>query len=120
MINLYDHNIESEQVYTFKKIDNVLNKFENLNNHSIIIGGDWNFILDKQLDAAGGNPKLKLNSIAEFTQLKNKFLLCEIFRIRHPDVKRFTFRQQNPSLSRRLDLFLISGTLQGRVRNVTP
>ena len=72
--------------------------------------------MDKQLDAAGGNPKLKLNSITEFTKLKNQFLLCEFFRIRHPDVKRFTSRQQNPSLSRRLDYFLISGTLQGRVK----
>ena len=78
-------------------------------------GGDWNFILDKKLDAYGGNPALKLNSIAEHTKLKNKFLLSDIFRIRNLKLKRFTFRQKTPCLARRLDRFLISKILQSRV-----
>ena len=79
------------------------------------MGGDWNFILDKGFDAYGGNPKLKLNSIAEHTKLKNKFLLCDIYRIRNQGLKRFTFRQKTPCLARRLDRFLISKSLQSRV-----
>ena len=41
--------------------------FDDINEYSIVMGGDWNFILDKDLDAYGGNPRLKLNSIAEHT-----------------------------------------------------
>jgi len=114
-VNLYNNNIEKDQVNTLKKLDGLLTNFPNLDQYSIIMGGDWNFILDKKLDAYGGSPKLKLNSIAEHTKLKNKFLLSEIYRIRNKDVKRFTFRQKTPCLARRLDRFLISKTLQSSV-----
>ena len=93
----------------------MLENFEGINDFSIVIGGDWNFILDKDLDAYGGNPKLKLNSIAEHTKLKSKFDLGDIFRIRNQKLKRFTFRQKTPCLARRLDRFLISKLLQARV-----
>jgi len=115
VVNLYNNNIEKDQVDTLKKLDMLLSNFQNLDQYSIIMGGDWNFILDKKLDAYGGSPKLKLNSIAEHTKLKNKFLLSEIFRIRNRGLKRFTFRQKTPCLARRLDRFLISKTLQSSV-----
>ena len=40
--------------------------------------------------------------------------LCDIWRIRNPNVKRFTFRQNHVSgfIERRLDFFLISNILQ--------
>ena len=107
---MYNNNIEKEQVETSKKLI-----FDDINYFSIVIGGDWNFILDKDLDAYGGNPKLKLNSIAEHTKLKSKFDLCDIFRIRNQKLKRLTFRQKTPCLARRLDRFLISNLLQPRV-----
>ena len=46
--------------------------------------GGLEFYLGKNLDAFGGNPTLKLNSIAEVTKIKNKFQLCDIFRVRNP------------------------------------
>ena len=81
----------------------------------LLWGGDWNFILDKDLDAYGGNPRLKLNSIAEHTKLKCKFELCDIFRVRNKKLKWFTLRQKTPCLAKRLDRFLISKLLQARI-----
>ena len=115
LINIYNHNTETEQVCMIRTVDNLLKKFSNLNDHNLIIGGDWNFILDKKLDATGGNPTLKLRSIAEFSKVKEKYNLCEIYRIRNPSKKRYTFRQKTPSLARRLDYFIISNTLQESV-----
>ena len=77
----------------------------------MIIGGDWNFILDKNLDAEGGNSLLKLSSIAELTKIYEKIDLCDIFRIRHPEKRRFSFRQPTPCRLRRLDYFLISSSV---------
>ena len=37
--------------------------------YEVIMGGDWNFIIDKVLDAQGGNTLLKLSSIAEQTKI---------------------------------------------------
>ena len=115
IINLYNDNIEKDQVETLKRVDNLMGTFSDINEYSIIIGGDWNFILDKDLDSYGGNPKIKLNSLAEHIKLKNKYMLCDIYRIRNQGVKRFTYRQRTPCLRRRLDCILISNTLQSNV-----
>ena len=105
ILNIYNPNIESEQVKTLKIIDTIMQKIYNLYEHNIIMGGDWNFIIDNNLDAYGGSPSLKLNSLAEYIKIKEKYELCDIFRVRNPAKKRFTFRQRTPTLSRRLDFF---------------
>ena len=89
--------------------------FDNISEHRIIIGGDWNFVQEVNLDTVGGNPSLKLLSIAEFLKIKSKFDLCDIFRIRYPTKKRFTYFQRNPILGRRLDLFLVSNSVQDNI-----
>ena len=38
--------------------------------------------------------------------------LVDIWRIRNPDNKKFTWRQKNPLIRRRLDYWFISGMLQ--------
>ena len=119
LINIYNNNTESEQVETLKRLDILLGNFDDVINHTIIMGGDWNFILDADLDASGGNPNssLKLNSIAEFLKIKQKYDLCDIFRIRNPRKKRFTYFRKTPRISRRLDLFLVSNTAQDVIEN---
>ena len=112
LVNVYNNNTENKQIETIKKLDEMMHSIEEILDHEIIIGGDFNFILDKDLDALGGNPKLKLKSIAELTRLKQKYNLCDIYRIRNPNTKRFTFFKPTPKLCRRLDYFLISNTLQ--------
>jgi exonuclease III len=47
IINIYNNNIEKEQVKTLKKLDNLMGNFNDINEYSIVIAGDWNFILDK-------------------------------------------------------------------------
>ena len=78
----------------------------------MIIGGDWNFVLDKQLDTFGGNPSLKMSSISELTKIMTTFDLCDIYRLRNPDTRRFTYRQNSPKRLRRLDYFIISNSIQ--------
>jgi len=112
--NLYNNNIKAEQVESLKKLSKMiesLNPFE----YEIVIGGDWNFIFDKNLDAFGGNPSLKLSSIAEVTKIRNKFQLCNIFRLRNPNKKQYTFRKPTPRMMRRLDYFLVSSSLQDNI-----
>ena len=67
--NIYNNNIETEQVKTLAKLSEMIEGLDPFE-YEIIIGGDWNFIFDKKFDAFGGNPSLKLNSIAEVTKLK--------------------------------------------------
>ena len=44
--------------------------------------------------------------------------LCDIYRIRNPEAKRFTWRRKTPFKQRRLDYFLISDCLQEAVQTI--
>ena len=72
---------------------------------NIAFGGDFNAIFDCKFDASEGNPKLKKKSLAKLIEIKKTLYLCDIWRIRSPNVKRFTFRQNRVSgfIERRLD-----------------
>ena len=118
IVNVYNPNTEKEQVAFLSKLNDALKNFPDIFEHNIIIGGDFNFIYDILLDANGGNPSLKLKSITEINNIKITFDLCDIFRVRFPNTKRFSFRQKTPKLSRRLDHFLISESLQDSVEKI--
>ena len=47
-------------------------------------------------------------------QIKEKFDLCDVWRIRNPETKSFTFPQQHISgfIQRRFDYFFVSNLLQ--------
>ena len=39
IINIYNNNIEREQVTTLKKIDELMSSFDDINDYSIVMGG---------------------------------------------------------------------------------
>ena len=67
--NLYNNNIQSEQIETLKKLSEMIETSNPLEKE-VIIGGDF-----------------KLLSIAEITKIANKFDLCDIYRIWNPPKK---------------------------------
>ena len=60
---------------------------------TVIIGGDFNVILDPNLNGSGGNPKLK-DSCIKVENICSNLDLIDIWRIRNPLVKRFSWRQK--------------------------
>ena len=118
LLNVYAPNTENEQVEFFKDIDHVLHS-NNISNHDeIVIGGDWNLVHDFNLDKGGGiyNPKLK--SIDKLDQLMANYELHDVWRIKNPNTKRYSWRQPNPLIQCRLDYFLISDSLYDTVTQV--
>ena len=83
LINLYNPNKEKEQISILSELDNMLETYNNLSNNKIILGGDFNFFFDTCFEAVGGNPTLKKNSVTKFLELKEKYYLCDIWRIRN-------------------------------------
>ena len=65
----------------------------------------------------GGNLILKKKSLAKLIKIKETLDLCDIWRIRNPKSKRFTFHQNHVSgrIKRRLDYCQISNFLQETV-----
>ena len=116
LVNIYNENTEQKQIDLIIKLLTKLENFGELGDHKLIFGGDWNFIFNIDLDANRGSPTLKRKTIAEVIKLSEKYDLLDIFRIRNPEKRRFSFRQPTPKLQRRLDFFLISNELQESVK----
>ena len=61
------------------------------------------------LEATGENAKLKTRTVGKSLELQDKFDLCDIWRIKHPKTKTFTFTQNHFSgfTQRRLDYIVV-------------
>ena len=118
LINLYNANTEKEQLVTLNDLDALLSKIDCLQSKRIIFAGDFNVIFDRRLDAKGGNPILKKNSISKLIKLKEDLDLCDIWRIHNPKMKSYTFRQQHCSglIQRRLDYIFLSVSFQELIK----
>ena len=83
----------------------VLNSLGIHHNKQTILAGDFNPFLGTTLEAEGGSPCLEKKSAAKLIKIKEHFDLRDIWRLRNPDVKQFTFRQKHASgfMQRRLD-----------------
>ena len=112
LINLYNANNEADQLTTLGVLDGLLDSHDADGDCFPIFGGDMNIIFDVFLDASGGNPTLKKRSIAKILKINEKLDVCDIFRVRCPNLKRFTFRQKTPLRQRRLDYIFLSNNLQ--------
>ena len=107
LINYYAPNEEGQQVLILTEIRDILQKIELEKAAQLIWGGNFNCFFDCKLDADRGNPKLKVQSIAKLVSMMSENDLCDIFRVRNPDMKHDTWRRKTPFKQRRLNYFLI-------------
>ena len=98
-------------VSIFDKLQQKLDNLVTGQNQRIIIGGDFNVVRDLDLDSSGGSPKEK-ESAKVLENICLNYDLIDIWRIRNPDSKLFTWRQKKPLVQRRLDFWLISDVCQ--------
>ena len=86
----------NNQCSFFEEIQKQLGKLELEENCEVVISGDLNVILDADLDGTGGKPQVR-ESCGKIDDLCSSYDLIDIWRIRNPDVKRFTWRQKKPN-----------------------
>ena len=94
LINYYAPNLETQQVSVLDELTKVLSNLELKENTNLILGGDFNLILNLKLDADGGNPTLKSNSMKSLDILTMENDLVDIWRIRNPESNRHTWRKK--------------------------
>jgi hypothetical protein len=105
----------SEQVPFYEKLYNILKDLY-VNDKFMIMGGDFNIIMNYSLDRAGGNVHQKAKAVDTVVKLMSHFDLSDIWRIRNPRLRKYTWRQRNPLIQSRLDYWLISDGLQDFIR----
>ena len=92
LINFYNSNTESKQLSTFSTLQKLLEKVGDYNKKNVVFADDFNSIFDCKFDVSGGNPVLKKKSLAKLIEMKETLYLCDIWRIKNPNLRRFTFR----------------------------
>ena len=77
-----------------------------------IIGGDYNLILDKELDSLGKKSNTHINALAMLKHIMKQESLIDIWREKNPNEKLYTWKRSKPDmLFERLDFILISRNL---------
>ena len=103
LINYYEPKLETQQVSVLKELTKVLSNLELKENTNLILGGVFNLILNLNLNADGGNPTLKSNSMKSLDILTVENDLLDIWRIRNPESNHYTWTEKTPMMQRRLD-----------------
>ena len=123
IVNLYAPNFEilKRDFYRtlFYQMTNSINTDDIRN---IIIGGDFNLIFNKLMDRKGGNfseTNIYRETIDIIDQLISQHNLVDIWRLLNPSTKRYTWRQRNPAIHSRLDIWLISDHLTDCVKQTS-
>ena len=109
---------EQEQLTVLNQLDEFLDTIEMKRDTQILTGGDLNFIHDLLLDADGGKLSLKLMSIAIMQDLTERHNLCDVWRVRNPTSRRFTFRQKKSFFTETSGLYFFFNELQESIVNV--
>ena len=91
LVNYHAPNDEGAQVRVLSEVNSILDKIVLEPNSAFIWGGDFNLYFDIALETDGGNPKLKIKSLTKLLAMMQENDLCDIYRIRNPDEKRFTW-----------------------------
>ena len=102
LLNINTPNKCSEQCIFFKVISEILKAARTEQDYPIIVGGDFNVILDPDLE----------DSAKLVQDMPPDFDLVNIWRIWNPTASRFTWHQKTPLVQRRLDYWLVSDSLQ--------
>lgn len=97
----------------FRKVFKEINNFQNGN---IILAGDFNLVLDEKLDRAGTSefnyPKSRDLVLTYMEEME----LCDLWRVRNPEVRRYSCHRKNSKFFSRIDLFLVSCGLTQYIR----
>ena len=81
----------------------------------IIIGGDFNLILDPKMDRSSDKSPVKCRSRKIINSSIKELGLCEIWRFAHPKNKEYSFFSPVHNSFTRIDYFIISMTLVHRI-----
>ena len=104
MISTQDQ--EEDQLHFFKEL---YTDVESNLDKKLIIGGDFNLCL-KTIDNSNNFLK-KSKARTEVIQMMETYGLLDIWRLHHPDTRRFSWRRSNPITQRRLDYWLIGAEM---------
>ena len=112
IVNVYGPNVDD-----CKFVENIAQLLDGNEADHVIIGGDFNFVLDNDLDAQGRQIS-HVKSVEKMQLLREELELLDVWRAWNPEAKRYTWRKLKPKrIFSRLDRFEITQGLATSVTN---
>lgn len=115
LVNVYAPNTPTARLNFFKDIKQRIHRTKDGEFYqNLILGGDFNTILNQRLDRKGGCGQFTQNyesTIKILEDIQEEFDIVDVWRIKNPDKARFTWRKPNHQISSRLDYWLLSRSL---------
>ena len=106
IVNLYVPTDGSQRIEFLQSLDCYL-----VTRRRLVVGGDFNCLLDLSKDKCGGNPSLGDTGAQYLKQLLSRYSLVDIWRKQHESSREFTWRNKAGTIRCRLDRFYISSSL---------
>ena len=91
-----------------KKLHDLISDTGITHDDCVIVGGDWNTTLETNLDEMVGTVRKGDTKTLEIESLLIDLGLLDVWWLKTPIAKRYTFRQRHPAVESRLDYFIIS------------
>jgi exonuclease III len=105
-VNVYAPNTSIEKRAFYDALHDHLDQLDG----EIIVGGDFNCVLNNNIDIVSGDYHRAADSIS-FQALVTNTSLNDTWRLFHPDEKEFTWSRKTPFIARRLDYLLASDSI---------
>ena len=93
-----------------------LEHIENLGNDKKIIGGDFNLVLDPEVDRSV-SIETHTNTMELLRTYMEENAIIDIWRIQNPNEKKFTWHKFSSLAFSRIDMFLITSSLHQFIEN---
>ena len=106
IVSLYGSNRDDPEFYA-----ELEERINDLGFENIIIGGDWNLVLDYTLDYYNYKYHNNIKAQEQVDNLMINLDLLDIWRELYPEMRRYTWRRNTPLQQSRHDFFLISDLL---------
>lgn len=106
LVNLYAPNFDNPDF--FQKVFNMVPDYINT---SVLVGGDYNSVLDPLLDKQFSKSLQKSNSCIRLNTLMENLNLVDIWRLTHPTVRDYSFFSSVHKVYSRIDYFLVDSKL---------
>lgn len=110
LVNVYAPNIDDEQF-----ISSILNILPNLDTHQLIMGGDFNFVLDPFLDRSSSRTVPLAKSAKLLQTFMKNFKIVDPWRFTFPNQRKYSFFSPVHHSYSRIDFFLIDYKLLSAV-----
>ena len=106
LANVYAPNVDDPNFF-----NSLFDRLRDFKCEEIIMGSDFNLVLNVDEDKKGGLPRTNQNCLKVIKQACEDLDLTDFWRTLNPTIHRYTWRRKKPEIHCRLNFFLISSSL---------